>query len=51
MSAAFEGATTLSPGTAIAQFSSDWQCWAPNRMPPPLAVRMTRGRLIWPSVM
>ena len=51
MSAGFAGATTLSPGIAIAQFSIDWLCWAPNRSPAPFAVRRTSGSATWPSVM
>ena len=50
-SAGVEGATTLSPGIAIAQFSMLWLCWAPNRRPAPFAVRMTSGIETWPSVM
>jgi len=46
-----DGATTLSPGTAIAQFSTDWECCAPKRTPAPLAQRMTRGNDTWPSDM
>ena len=51
MSDGVDGATTFRPGTAIAQFSIDWLCWAPNRSPPPFAVRMTSGSATWPSVM
>ena len=51
MSAGVEGATTFRPGTAIAQFSIDCECCAPNRSPPPFAVRMTSGSATWPSVM
>ena len=51
MSAGVEGATTLRPGIAIAQFSMLWLCWAPNRSPPPFAVRSTSGSDTWPSVM
>ena len=47
----FDGATTFSPGTAIAQFSTDWECCAPNRTPAPLAQRMTSGNDTWPSDM
>ena len=50
-SAGVEGTTTLSPGIAIAQASMLWECCAPNRTPPPLAVRITRGRATWPFVM
>ena len=39
-----DGATTFSPGTAMAQFSTDCECWAPNRTPAPLAHRTTSGR-------
>jgi hypothetical protein len=39
-----DGATTFSPGIAIAQFSTAWECCAPKRSPPPLAVRITSGR-------
>ena len=46
-----DGATTLRPGMAIAQFSMLWLCWAPNRSPAPLAVRSTIGIETWPSVM
>ena len=51
MSAGVDGATTFRPGTAIAQFSIDCECCAPNRSPPPFAVRMTSGSATWPSVM
>ena len=47
-SAAVEGATTFSPGTAIAQFSGDCECWAPNLDPAPLAVRITSGSATCP---
>jgi hypothetical protein len=50
-SVAFEGATTLMPGTAIAQFSTLCECCAPKRNPPPLAVRMTSGSVTCPLVM
>ncbi len=50
-SAGVDGATTLRPGTAIAQFSRLCECWAPKRVPPPLAVRITSGIDTWPSVM
>jgi hypothetical protein len=46
-----EGATTFRPGIAMAQFSTDCECCAPNRSPPPLAVRITSGSDTWPSVM
>ena len=46
-----DGATTLRPGTAIAQFSTLCECCAPKLPPPPLAVRMTRGSETWPPVM
>ena len=39
-SAGVDGATTLSPGIAMAQFSTLWLCCAPKRRPAPLAVRM-----------
>ncbi len=48
MSAGVDGATTFSPGIIIAQFSTLWLCCAPKWMPPPLAVRITSGRLTWP---
>ena len=51
MSAGFDGATTLSPGMAMTQFSTLWLCCAPNRSPAPLAVRSTSGSVTWPSVM
>ncbi len=35
-SAGVDGATTLSPGMAIAQFSTLWLCCAPNRRPGPV---------------
>ena len=44
-SAGVEGATTLSPGIIMHQFSTLWLCCAPNLDPPPLAVRITSGRL------
>jgi hypothetical protein len=50
-SAGVDGATTLRPGIAIAQFSTLWLCCAPNRRPPPLAVRSTSGSDTCPSVM
>ena len=50
-SAGVDGATTLSPGIAIAQFSTLWLCCAPKRRPAPLAVRSTSGSETWPSVM
>ena len=43
-----EGATTLSPGIIIAQFSTLWLCCAPKREPAPFAVRTTSGHLSWP---
>ena len=51
MSSGVEGATTLSPGIIIAQFSTLWECCAPKRTPPPFAVRITSGKLTWPFVM
>ena len=51
MSAGLAGATTFRPGMAIAQFSIAWECCAPNRSPPPFAVRSTSGSDTWPSVM
>jgi len=36
---------------AIAQFSTLWECCAPKREPAPLAVRITSGTEIWPSLM
>ena len=50
-SAGVEGATTFSPGTAIAQFSTLWECCAPKREPAPFAVRITSGIVICPSLM
>ena len=50
-SAGVAGATTLRPGIAIAQFSTLWLCWAPNRSPEPFAVWSTIGIDTWPSVM
>jgi len=50
-SCGLEGAITLRPGTAIAQFSTDCECCAPNRTPAPLAARITRGNETWPSDM
>ncbi len=47
----FDGATTFRPGTAIAQFSTDCECWAPKRRPAPLAQRTTSGSSSWPSDM
>jgi hypothetical protein len=47
----FDGATTFRPGTAIAQFSTDCECWAPKRSPAPLAQRTTSGSASWPSDM
>jgi len=47
----FDGATTFSPGTAMAQFSTDCECWAPKRSPAPLAQRTTSGSVSWPSDM
>ena len=46
-----DGATTFRPGTAMAQFSTDCECWAPNRTPAPLAQRTTSGSASWPSDM
>ena len=46
-----DGATTFSPGTAMAQFSTDCECWAPKRSPAPLAQRTTSGSVTWPSDM
>ncbi len=43
-SAGVDGATTFSPGMAIAQPSTLWLCWAPKRRPAPLAVRSTSGK-------
>jgi len=51
LAAAFDGATTLMPGMAIAQFSTLCECCAPKREPAPLAVRITSGSAIWPLVM
>src|SRR5690606_11120859 len=50
-SAGYAGATTLSPGIAIAQFSTLCECCAPKREPPPLPERITSGSLTCPSVM
>ncbi len=46
-----EGVTTLTPGTAIAQFSTACECCAPNLRLPPLPVLMTSGIVTWPLVM
>ena len=51
MSEGVEGAAILRPGTAKAQFSTAWECWAPKPRPPPLAVRTTSGTVTWPPVM
>jgi hypothetical protein len=51
MSAGVAGAAILSPGTAKAQFSTAWECWAPKPRPVPLAVRTTRGTVTCPPVM
>jgi hypothetical protein len=50
-SAGFEGATTFSPGTAMAQLAMSWECCAPKRRPPPLPDLMTSGKDICPFVM
>ncbi len=50
-SAGVDGAATFRPGTAAAQFSVAWECWAPKPSPPPLAVRMTSGTVTCPPVM
>ena len=50
-SVAVEGATTLIPGTDIAQFSTLWLCWAPKRTEPPLPDLITSGQLTCPLVM
>src|SRR2546421_11433250 len=50
-SAGFDGATTFRPGTAIPQFSRLCECWAPKRVPPPLAVRMANGNEARPAAM
>src|SRR6266487_5154050 len=50
-SAGVAGATTLRPGTAIAQLSRLWECCAPNREPAPFAVRITSGIETCPFVM
>ena len=39
------------PGTAIAQFSIDWECWAPKRRLPPLPLLTTSGMVTCPLVM
>ena len=41
----------MSPGIAIAHPSTLCECWAPNRTPPPLAVRITSGSATCPFVM
>ena len=46
-----EGATTLRPGIIMHQFSTLWECCAPNREPAPLPVRTTSGHLVCPLVM
>ena len=51
MSTGFEGTTTFSPGIAIAHPSTLCECCAPNRTPPPFAVRITSGSATWPFVM
>ncbi len=33
------------------QFSTAWECCAPNPSPPPFAVRTTSGTVTWPPVM
>ena len=50
-STALLGTTTLRPGIIIAQFSTLWECCAPNRSPPPLPERITNGKVNWPFVM
>ena len=46
------GETILSPGTHMAQFSTDWPCWLPNPSPPePFAPRSTSGMPTCPPVM
>ena len=50
-SAGVDGAAIFRPGTVSAQFSTDWECWAPKPRPPPLAVRTTSGTVTWPPVM
>jgi hypothetical protein len=50
-SVGLDGTTTFRPGTAIAQFSTDCECCAPNRRPPPLPDRITNGKVTWPLVM
>ena len=50
-SAAFDGATTLMPGTAMAQFSRLCECCDPKRAPAPFRVRITSGDVIWPLLM
>jgi len=43
-SAGLAGETILSPGTHMAQFSTDWPCWLPNPRPPdPFVPRSTSG--------
>ena len=51
MSAGVDGTTTFRPGIAIIQDSTLCECCAPNRTPPPFAVRITSGSATWPFVM
>ena len=43
-----DGATTLSPGIIMHQFSTLCECCAPKREPAPLPVRTTSGHLVCP---
>ena len=51
MSSGVDGTTTFNPGIAIIHVSTLWECWAPNRAPPPFAVRITIGSATCPFVM
>ena len=51
MSTGLDGTTTFRPGMAIAQLSTLCECCAPNRTPPPFAVRITSGSATCPFVM
>ena len=51
MSTGLDGTTTFNPGMAIAQPSTLCECCAPNRTPPPFAVRITSGSATCPFVM
>jgi hypothetical protein len=47
-SAGVDGAAIFKPGTVKTQFSTAWECCAPNPRPPPLAVRITSGTVTCP---